>query len=221
MRPDPVESPTKDQPGHVADDGRRRLAIIGTAGRAQTAPPGALTTRLWEAMLADVRSRVRQDDILISGGAAWADHLAVHAFLQGWVSGLELYLPAPMREDRNGNEPSFAGPWKSSGDAANYYHGRFRAATGVRSLWDLLRVYRISTQPLAHVKWFAQAVAPGYAAMHVRNGKIAARCTEMVAYTFGPHDEPVDGGTAQTWRLAPHAKRVHVPLGLLASAIEL
>lgn len=38
-----------------------RLAIIGTAGR---------------------------DEHLISGGAAWADHLAVHAYHSGWVNEL-------------------------------------------------------------------------------------------------------------------------------------
>lgn len=194
----------------------RRLAVIGTAGRDAKAP---MSADLWRAMVADVRTRVRADDVLVSGGAAWADHLAVHAFLQGWVARLELYLPAPMVcNDYNANAPFFAGPQRSSGNAANYYHLRFRAVAGVASLSELGGLVREMPSGFA---WDAQPVEPGYAAMYRRNALVASRCTDLLAYTFGPGDQPADGGTAHTWRLASHARRVHVPLGLLCSALAL
>jgi len=61
----------------------RNLAVIGTAGRDRSP---LLSVALWEAMKVDLRARIEPADALISGGAAWADHLAVHAYLSGWCS---------------------------------------------------------------------------------------------------------------------------------------
>ncbi|CAN0092274.1 unnamed protein product, partial [Phaeothamnion confervicola] len=102
-----------------------KIALIGTAGRSAAYP---LIPELWEAMTADVNSWIEPGDVLVSGGAAWADHLAVHAYLQGWCAGLCLYLPAPLVGGR------FAGPFKSAGSTANYYHQRFSAVIAEDSL---------------------------------------------------------------------------------------
>lgn len=175
----------------------RKIAVIGTAGRDKTQP---MEQKLWLAMTTDLRGRVQQGDVLISGGAAWADHLAVYAFLQGWCSGLELYLPAPL------TEKGFAGPHSSSASAANYYHQRFKAATGVDGIAQLRLA--ISQGAVAS----EEPVAPGYGAMFARNQKVAMGSTSLIAYTFGDGDQPADGGTLDTWKKASSRERIHVAL---------
>jgi hypothetical protein len=173
-----------------------RIAVIGTAGRDKSQPMGS---PLWQAMTQDLRRRVTADDVLISGGAAWADHLAVHAFLAGWVKALELYLPAPLTAGK------FQGPHSSAGSAANYYHEKFKRETGVDGLAELEeaigRGAAVSFEP----------AAPGYAAMFNRNKKVAKECTAAIAYTFGAGEQPADGGTLNTWKQIAGPK-VHVCL---------
>lgn len=173
-----------------------RIAVIGTAGRDKTQP---MDLSLWQAMAADLRERVAPDDTLISGGAAWADHLAVHAFLQGWVAQLELYLPAPFKDSR------FQGPHSSSASAANYYHEKFRRETGVDGLQQLAEA--ISRGAVVD----EAPPSPGYSGFYSRNKKVALGCDAALAYTFGPGDEPADGGTLITWKQISGRKQ-HVSL---------
>jgi len=78
-----------------------RLAIIGTAGRRgeHRSMPGPVWTAMHD-HATRVVDRVltadgvaRDDLVLVSGGAPYADHLAVRLFLDGSVGGLELHLP--------------------------------------------------------------------------------------------------------------------------------
>jgi len=161
----------------------------------------------------DVRSRIRADDILISGGAAWADHLAVHAFLNGWCQALELYLPAPLQAAA-GKPAQFWGGFGTSGGAANHYHELFAKLRGVDGRDEILEAARRGAL-LTN-----EAPSPGYAAMMRRNAKVAARCSDVLAYTFGAGEEPADGGTLTTWRMCKVARKVHVPLGVLAESVR-
>jgi len=178
----------------------RRLSIIGTAGRDKDKP---LTAALWDAMVADARKRVCLTDTLVSGGAAWADHVAVKLFLDGSVKQLELHLPAPL------DGGIYTGPDRnSSGSAANYYHGLFKRITGVEGLKEIEKAIErgalVTFEP----------EAPGYAAMYARNKKVAGSSNAMLAYTFGEGDVPADGGTKGTWDQSTIAasEKVHVNL---------
>jgi hypothetical protein len=170
---------------------------------------------LWLAMVKDLRKRVHRDDVLVSGGAAWADHLAVHAYLEGWCAAMALYLPAPLAIPAGG-PARFEGMHGSAGAAANYYHDRFAQLAAVPGLEQLAQAAREG----AAVQF--EPAAPGYAAMFTRNRKVATGCTAMLAYTFGEGAEPADGGTLNTWSIRKDIERIHVPLGDLqrASAME-
>jgi DNA helicase-2/ATP-dependent DNA helicase PcrA len=190
-------------PPHNAPAARatgRRVAIIGTAGR-DKARATDMNADLWLKMLADAREHVTPSDVLVSGGAAWADHLAVELFLEGRVAGLKLHLPAPLNASGR-----FEGGYGTSGGAANYYHDRFRQATGIDSL---ARLVQATAQGASFTE---EPLANGYAAMAARNRKVAQECNSLLAYTWGPADVPEDGGTRQTWDLAQHAARLHVRL---------
>jgi hypothetical protein len=170
------------------------VAIIGTAGRD---PKYKMTADLWRWMANDAIQRASSKH-LVSGGAAWADHLAVGLFLNGHAKSLVLHLPAPFVEGR------FVGPHRSSGSTANYYHDLFSAAIGQGTLDQIRRAIaagaRVTEQPAAE----------GYVGMYARN-RLVAQAETMIAYTFAEGAVPADGGTYHTWCLHVGSK-VHVTL---------
>lgn len=174
-------------------------SIIGTAGRDKNMP---MTLALWDWMLADATSLIAPGSHLVSGGAAWADHLAVALFLSGHASALTLHLPAPFRNGR------FVGPSSSAGSASNYYHQLFSRAIGRNTLADIAAV-----ASMPNVSGTFEPAAPGFTAMFARN-KLVAKSDHMLAYTFGTGAVPADGGTANTWNQCT-GNRLHVPLPIL------
>lgn len=198
----------------------RKLAIIGTAGRGDDAP--RISASIYDAMFSDVRDVIRRWEIdeAVSGGAAVADHLAVRAFNEGFVSSLTLYLPAEFRNGLFVPNPSVR---FNPGATCNNYHRAFSKSCGIDSLSELRR----AVEGGAVVRVF-----PGF---HRRNTEVADDCTDMAAYTFGSGpsqdftsaDEGFsraataglkDGGTAHTWGECWKAKRKrHVNLFRLVS----
>lgn len=173
------------------------LAIIGTAGRSNQE---LLTRDLWNRMVEDVVPRVTPNTHVVSGGAAWADHLAVLLLIEGLIARLTLHLPAPF--DGHG----FAGPPRSAASAANYYHERFSNVIGFDTLEDINLVLLDS-----RVTFTEEPFAEGYAAMFARNRKVATAARSLIAYTFGQGDQPADGGTKNTWDLC-RGEKTHVSL---------
>ena len=70
-----------------------KAVIIGTAGRSHKE---LLTDKTWSNMVAKARELVPKGAMGISGGAAWADHIAVELYRLGHLSQLMLHLPAPI-----------------------------------------------------------------------------------------------------------------------------
>lgn len=178
----------------------RCIAIIGTAGRDRTKP---MTRDLWARMVADAKHRIAPGATLVSGGAAWADHVAVALFLDGHASGLVLHLPAPLLPSH-----TFAGSAGSAGSATNYYHSKFSAAIGRSSVEDIATAILFGASFTAHPK------EPGMKAFFVRNAMVASEATACIAYTWGEGLEPADGGTNHTWSLI-QGRKLHVPLSTL------
>lgn len=172
----------------------RVVAIIGTAGRGEI-----MTRGQWRFMVRDAKTKVREDDWLVSGGAAWADHVAVRLFTKGYVEKLTLYLPAPLKDGK------FDGDRGTAGSAANYYHRLFTQDSGVHGIEEIVKAGACG----AHL--LAQPVRPGMSAFFVRNALVAKLSTHCIAYTFGTGDEPADGGTLNTWKQIK-GERVHVSL---------
>jgi DNA helicase II / ATP-dependent DNA helicase PcrA len=161
-----------------------KIAIIGTAGRDKSKP---MTKQLWSWMLTDVMARVPKLSHVVSGGAAWADHLAVYLFLSGHAAKLTLHLPAPFINGR------FIGPYQSSGSTANYYHGLFSDVIGTNSLTEIE-----CCEHMPNCDGTFEPEARGYGGMFARNKRVA-QADRMLAYTFGLGDAPADGGTRNTW----------------------
>lgn len=158
-----------------------------------------MTAVLWEQMVADAKTRVQPEDTLVSGGAAWADHLAVRLYLDGSVKHLILHLPAPFVDGQ------FQGERESAASAANYYHHLFSTVLDVDTRQE------VADAIAKGAKVTEQPIARGYGAMFARNALVAKVSKAVIAYTFGDGDEPADGGTKDTWGQVK-GDRIHVPL---------
>jgi hypothetical protein len=189
----------------VKSDLVRRLVVIGTAGRGDDADRMslALYDRMYQALV-DLVERWKPDT-LVSGGAAWADHLAVRGYLEGLVPNLLLFLPAEFRLELG--KPAFLPNPKvqfNPGRTLNNYHEAFRQRTGIDSLAELAEALRRGAIVEVH---------PGF---HRRNSEVADHGDGLASFTFGTHSSydldpknPAfnnakkaglkDGGTAHTF----------------------
>lgn len=167
---------------------RMRVAVVGTAGRAKDFE-SHLTQDLFEDMVRVVADKVMPDTVLVSGGAAWADHVAVTLFLRGKVSGLELHMPCEWDAKRTQFVDTGALHWAANpGRTANAYHRSFSKAIGRSSLSEIA-----SAQEKG-------AVLTTHDGFHARNTVIARECDRAVCPTWASGDAPTGGGSLDTWR---------------------
>ena len=153
-------------------------------------------------MLQHARDTIPKGQHLVSGGAAWADHLAVILFLEGHAKELTLHLPAPFEKGM------FIGPERSSASTANYYHAKFSDIRGQDSLEQIEEAIQRGA------KFTQEPPTKGYSGMFARNRKVA-QVDGLIAYTFGEGDVPANGGTKDTWDISPAEEKLHVPLPFL------
>lgn len=176
------------------------FAIIGTAGRGDKVNPEQsdsrrLTKHHFEAMcecarllLKEFNSTNYKVDTLVSGGAAWSDHVAVRLFLNKEISKLRLYLPCKFdfekREfDQTPLNESERARGYSTGELANRLHQRFTRKVGFNSLTDIC---------LAKNRGAVISVHNGF---YARNAKVA-ESDIILAMTFGDKHYLKDGGTS-------------------------
>jgi hypothetical protein len=172
----------------------RTVAIIGTAGRSQVP-----TLLEWNNMLKDAESRITSNDTLISGGAAFADHIAVKLFLEGKVAGLKLRLPAKIKDGK------FVGAYGTAGRTANYYHAPFSKLLGVDTIAEIEQAIKKGAEVTYETETSNKA-------MFIRNEKVAKESNAMIAYTYGEGNEPADGGTKDTWNKSKYLDKTHISI---------
>lgn len=183
-----------------------KIGIIGTAGRKDDGPK--LTQEVWRYMCEQTEVLLKQypDSQLVSGGAAYADHIAVEMFRTGYTSKLQLHLPAPFREGR------FLGEYGSDGATANYYHDLMSKRIGIKSLQDI----ESAKQHGAEFYFYS-----GFKERNLVVGQVDLLC----AFTFGTHssintqNDPgwkspsvaglKDGGTAHTREHSTALTKIH------------
>ena len=153
----------------------KSIGIIGTAGRKDDA--AKLTKELWglgAMQVGDLLSSDEGIDTAISGGAAWADHIAVYAYLEGMVSSLTLHLPCQWDSVKNQFADSGVfDSWKNPGGTANYCHREFSL--------------KYKKDSLLEISWAIQkgakvVVTEGFLN---RNTKVANESDILLALTFG------------------------------------
>lgn len=167
------------------------IAIIGTAGRKDDAPKlnAASFNKMVEAVQTIIRENFPSENItLVSGGAAWADHIAVYLALKNPAYGLELHMPAKW----NATQQKYieTNQQFDSGGVANYYHRNFTAKTGINSLNQI-------HQAINNPKYTTKSNPAGFKA---RNTDVANSAQAMIALTFGNQATLKPGGTLDTWQ---------------------
>jgi len=177
-----------------------KIAIIGTAGRDKTKP---MSRTLYGKMFEKIKrfysaNHLKEKEVTwVSGGAAWADHLAVTAW-KYYGGKLRLHLPADLTEE------GFAGT--KDGGIANYYHGLFGVQMNGDPTSTLKSLHALKQEP--KVEMFV------YKGFFARNREVAKDCDFAIAFTWGEGDAPRDGGTLHTWRMITSPK-IHYPIGSL------
>jgi hypothetical protein len=148
---------------------------------------------------------------LVSGGAAWADHVAVKLFIDSMCqdqsfSGLTIYLPCAMDEKKGMAIDNGSGKWyENPGRTMNQYHLQMQKKTGRNSLQEILITHELGAKLI---------VGKGF---HQRN-KFVAQSDYVLAFTFGIGDAVKDGGTKDTWDQAKTVNKRHVSLSLFKSS---
>ena len=183
-----------------------KAVIIGTAGRSHKE---LLTDKAWSNMVAKARELVPKGAMGISGGAAWADHIAVELYRLGHLSQLMLHLPAPIDNISCCFVGGYIGGPKSAASAANYYHGMFSQVLQRNTLQDIVEA--IQTIGCGYT---FQPPDMGLRAMFVRNALVAKEVSEgdmALAYTWD-RGELSDSGTKNTWDQIKISNKQHVSM---------
>jgi hypothetical protein len=190
------------------------IGIIGTAGRKSDAARlnWDVYILMYEAVLAELRKHSRPWDVR-SGGAAWADHIAVKLFLRAEINTLALYLPAPLRS--NPKDCGFVAT--EAGRTLNHYHRLFsecypRPSNQCSSRDEIARAVKLSARQEVVT---GETPIEGYdlgAYFRPRN-LLVGKCDVLIALTFGDGQIPKDGGTRHCWDNSPAPLKIHIPIG--------
>jgi len=147
------------------------LAVIGTAGRS-----GGLLPSHWEFMIRKTREHIQAivATRLVSGGAAWSDHVAVELHKEG--------IPLRIHIPKEGTRAA---------GTTRYYHEKFARIRGLDPLVTLTEVN--------NVKDVVYYEGPGSSPFFTSNSVVAKEADYLLAFTM---DLPgkVSGGTGDTWK---------------------
>lgn len=170
------------------------LAIIGTAGRGDDARK--LDKNSFKAMCIVAEGLLEQLSKsnyavthLVSGGAAWADHVAVRLFLDKKVKNLRLFLPCQFSDGAFVDQINPRTPMRfSPAERLNTLHTKFSRALRIHSITEI-----------SSAKNEGAEIFPCRGGFYGRNAMVA-KSDILLAMTFGEGKMVKEGGTADTVR---------------------
>lgn len=177
------------------------VAIVGSSGRNEEEK---LFTddKLYHKMVDKAQSVIVNEFklkkfALVSGGAAWSDHVAVSLFLMEGAPCLELNLHLPCKFENDQFENS------REGIIANELHRVFSKKIGHHSLKEIQEARsKAACQLHTHSGFLAS------------NTEIAQSADYLIAFSWSRVDAPTKGGTLDTWNKfgKGEKKRKHISL---------
>lgn len=187
-----------------------KIGVIGTAGRQEAGLK--LNYNHWLFMSNTVRRITKPGDILVSGGAAWADHVAVHTWLE-FQKELKLFLYLPCKWDAAKHQfldTNVRDYKQNPGGTSNYYHKLFSPKVNFNSLEEINTCYKLQ-QETRQVVIFDNG--KGFFDRNIQVGKVDV----LLAFTFNNANIPADGGTLHTWKYSTAAEKIHFDLNKVKS----
>lgn len=163
------------------------IGIIGTAGRGSDASKMNLGTfqRMCETAK-DIIRPINHPVNLISGGAPWADHVAVDLYLTcPLICGLTIEFPCKFEKGAYVSGEIYDG--YDIAKVSNHYHDLFTLNTGIDGRAELQKAIEIGA-----ITHFSKGFFD-------RNCKVA-EADILIAFTYGNGAKLKDGGTAHTAR---------------------
>lgn len=222
-----------------------RIGIIGTAGRKDAA--NKLTPPMFDSMvkvcqqLIDSLKWPASSIVLISGGSAWADHVAVRLHNDACLTddpyhSLKLYIPCAFHAFRStqpgcvvctnsktqsqDNHHHFvdigSNNWRTNpGHSLNSYHTAFTTAMG----GDRRSFKELATAIASGADVTVVSSSANGSSMHARNTCIANDVDLLISFTFNQtrFDVPESSGTLDTWNKCK-AQKVHFSLNKIDEA---
>lgn len=164
----------------------KTFGIIGTAGRGEDL--NRMDDETFFIMRASARNIINsllvphEQYAVVSGGAAWSDHIAVSLFLRGEAKELTLHFPTDWTTFGYGGNKKVA-------DTANHYHKLFSDVSYQESERSLKEI-QIAIEEGAEF-----TVSEGF---YARNLLVARDADYMIAFTFGDKERLKEGGTSHT-----------------------
>jgi len=162
-----------------------KLGIIGTAGRKEDGDKLKLGHWILMNGVAETLALALKVDGFVSGGAAWADAVAVHLYLNYQNSkrfDLSLHLPAKLTI--TGFMQGF--DKYDAGKTSNYYHELFSKKIGIDSIQELNCAAGLCCNTTISADFKS------------RNTLVANEADVLLAFTFCEGPELKDGGTKDT-----------------------
>jgi hypothetical protein len=189
----------------------QKVGIIGTAGRKED--KDKMTFQVWKDMQDSVKTLLIAEYPhnryrLVSGGAAWADHLAVDLLLSGYGLGLTLYLPAEWDSTMVRYQRGPGDKYRDPGQIANYYHGLFSEKMGIDTLAQIEDA-RDRGAELVYI--------PG--GFHARNLRVGQVDWLICLHWNGAQATKPKGGSLHTWNNSRAQKKTYIALESLQSRI--
>lgn len=179
------------------------VSIIGSAGRGedQTKVNRHVYTGMISKAEEIIEKRWKLDwscVTLVSGGAAFADHVAVTLSKKHGCK-LILHLPAPFKDGKYLEIARRSDPY-NSGKVSNFWHRKFSKSCGIDSLKEFQSVIDTGAE-----------ITVSESGFHDRNNMVA-KSDRMIAFTFKEGDTPKAGGTMDTWKKSSSGYKIHVSL---------
>lgn len=163
------------------------LSIIGSAGRGEDYDKLNLVKyeemyRVADKTIDYITSKSTTPlTTLVSGGAAWSDHLAVRLYLSNRIPNLKLYLPCDYEGGKFTDDDIFG----RIADTITHYHNQFEKETGQNSIKEI---------QLAIDKGADVTVINGFK----NRNTYVSMCHYILAMTFGEKNKVKRGGTSDT-----------------------
>ncbi len=185
-----------------------KISIVGTSGRGNII--NNLTKDLFNKMVIytdnHISNYLKENNLdwknveLISGGAAWSDHIAVKIYKNHLTSSLNIYIPCKWNNDKKQYEDN-GKDWRiNPGKSSNNYHNKFSKKMEYNTLKELDEL--------------KSCFNDDYFGFHKRDS-IVAKCDIMIAFTFSNSSEPESGGTKFTWSKCKTSLKYHISINNL------